>query len=218
MGLQGFSREALLAREVGLRDPLRRASAALSSSFAARPGVFRLMWERRVPLAIAAAGLPWGAAAGYLAASTNAVPASTVRPALTALITASGAGPSVDEVIAIFGHNVLAFVLVAVLAVVTAGVSGFLLNFFPGFLLGYAAALSSWSVALGGIVPNGFVEIPAAVLAGGLAIQIGAATIHMRPTGGWTVRVLAAFADYFRALRWVIPALAVAAILEVRLG
>jgi hypothetical protein len=30
--------------------------------------------------------------------------------------------------------------------------------------------------------------------------------------------VLAANADYLRALRWLIPALAVAAILEVRLG
>jgi uncharacterized membrane protein SpoIIM required for sporulation len=218
MGLQGFSREALLAREVGLREPLRRASAAMRSSFAGRPGMFRLLWQRRFPLAIAAAALPWGAAAGYLAASTNAIPSSTVKPVLSSLISASGGGMSVDEAVAIFSHNVLAFVLVAMLAIVTAGMSGFLLNFFPGFLLGYAAAVSSWSIALAGIVPNGFVEIPAAVIAGGLAIQISAATIHMEPSGGWTARVLAAFADYVRALRWLIPALAVAAVLEVRLG
>ena len=218
MGLRGFSREALLARESGLRDPLKRARAAVRSSFAGRPGLFRLIWQRRVPLAIAATGLPLGAAAGYLAGSTNAVPASTVKPVLSSLISAAGAGSSVDDVLAIFGHNLLAFALVAVLAVLTAGVTGFLLNFFPGFLLGYAAAVSSWSIALGGIVPNGLVEIPAAIIAGGLAIQIGAATIHMQPSGGWTARVLAAFADYARALRWLIPALAVAAVLEVRLG
>ena len=218
MGLQGFSREALLAREVGLRDPLKRARAALRASFENRPGLLRLIWERRAPIAIAAAGLPWGAAAGYLAATTNAVPASTVKPVLSSLISATGGGTGIDEALAIFGHNLLAFVIVAVLAVVTAGVSGFLLNFFPGFLLGYAAALSSWAIALGGIVPNGFVEIPAAIIAGGLAIQIGAATIHMQPSGGWTSRVMSGFADYIRALRWLIPALAVAAVLEFRLG
>jgi len=61
-------------------------------------------------------------------------------------------------------------------------------------------------------------EIPAAVIAGALAIQIGASAIHMEASGGWTARVLAATADYLRALRWLIPALAVAAILEVQLG
>jgi uncharacterized membrane protein SpoIIM required for sporulation len=102
--------------------------------------------------------------------------------------------------------------------VITAGVSGFALTFLPGFLLGYAAALSSWSVALGGVVPNGLVEIPAAIVGAGLVIQIGAAAIHMEPDGGWTARILAAYADYVRAFRWIVPALALAAILEVRFG
>src|SRR6266852_2353147 len=47
MGLSGFSREALLARDVGLRHPLRRAMAALRSSFENRPGIVRLIWSRR---------------------------------------------------------------------------------------------------------------------------------------------------------------------------
>src|SRR5689334_24323747 len=38
MGFSGFSREALLARDVGLRHPLRRAVRALAASFGARPG------------------------------------------------------------------------------------------------------------------------------------------------------------------------------------
>jgi len=40
----------------------------------------------------------------------------------------------------------------------------------------------------------------------------------MEASGGWTSRVLAAGADYLRALRWLLPALAVAAVLEVRFG
>src|SRR5712691_8744196 len=62
MGFNGFSREALLARDVGLRNPFRRAAAAVANSFARRPDLVRLLWMRRVPMLIAAAGFPIGAA------------------------------------------------------------------------------------------------------------------------------------------------------------
>jgi uncharacterized membrane protein SpoIIM required for sporulation len=178
----------------------------------------RLLWMRRVPIAIAAAGFPAGVLAGYLAGTTSAIPANVVKPVITSLVRSAGAGGAGEEAVAIFGHNVLAFLLVAGLAVLTAGVSGFLLTFAPGFILGFVAALTSWAFALGGIVPNGLVEIPAAIIAGGLAIHVGAATIHMDPAGGWTSRVLAALADYVRALRWLVPALALASVLEVFVG
>ncbi|HYL08781.1 MAG TPA: stage II sporulation protein M, partial [Candidatus Udaeobacter sp.] len=219
MGFAGFSREQMLARDAGLRDPLQRAALAIRSSFAGRPGLPALIWDRRMPILVAGAGFPAGALAGYLAGSSSAVPAVVVRPVISSLVRSSGgdSGPLV-EAVAIFGHNVLAFVIVALLAIFTAGVSGFLLTFAPGFLLGFAAALSSWSLALTGIVPNGLLEVPAAIIAGGLAIHIGAAAIHMDAHGGWSGRVLAAVADYVRALRWLVPALAVAAALEVFIG
>ena len=167
---------------------------------------------------LAALGFPIGALAGYLAGSTGAIPAVVVRPVLSSLVRSAGSGGAFEEAIAIFAHNVLALIFVAVLAILTVGLSGFLLTFAPGFLLGFAAALSSWTVALTGIVTNGLVEIPAAIIAGGLAIQVGATTIHMDASGGWSARVLKALADYVRALRWLVPALAVAAVLEVWLG
>jgi hypothetical protein len=40
----------------------------------------------------------------------------------------------------------------------------------------------------------------------------------MDPRGGWSARVLLALADYVRALRWLVPGLAVAAAIEVLLG
>jgi uncharacterized membrane protein SpoIIM required for sporulation/ABC-type transport system involved in multi-copper enzyme maturation permease subunit len=218
MGFRGFSREALLARDAGLQDPLRRALRAVRSSFDARPGLLRLVWMRRTPMLIAAAGFPAGALAGYLAGASSAIPSAVVKPVLTSLVSSTGDGSRLDEALAIFSHNVLAFVLVAVFSILTAGLTGFLLTFAPGFLLGFAAALSSWGLALTGIVPNGLVEIPAAIIAGGLAIQVGATAIHMDPRGGWTARVMAALADYVRALRWLVPALAVAAVLEVFFG
>jgi hypothetical protein len=218
MGFNGFSREALLAREVGLRRPLHRAGAAVRRSFNNRPGIARLIWRRRVPMLIAAAGFPAGIGAGFLAGITSAIPAGVVRPVFSSLITSSSGGGKVEEFAAIFGHNLLAFVLVGLLAIVTAGLSGFALTFAPGFLVGFAAALSSWTIAMSGIVPNGLVEIPVALVAGGLAIHIGAAAIHMDPRGGWTARVMLALADYVRALRWLVPGLAVAAALEVLVG
>ena len=218
MGFNGFSREALLARDVGLRHPLRRAVAAVARSFEGRPGLLRLVWMRRVPMLIAAAGFPLGAAIGYVAGATNAIPTQVVSPVLSSLVRSAGGGGPIEGAIAIFAYNLLAFILVAILAIVTVGVSGFLVTFAPGFLLGFAAALSSWTFALTGIVPNGLVEIPAAIIAGGLAIQVGATAIHMDANGGWTARVLAAVADYVRALRWLVPALAVAAVLETSLG
>ena len=218
MGLAGFSREALLAREVGLRKPLQRAIGAVRWSLRERPGIVRLVWLRRLPVAVAAIGFMAGVGVGFLAGKTAAIPGPVVRPVLSSLINASGGATQGQQVLGIFGHNLLAFVLAAVLAIFTAGLSGFALTFLPGFLLGYAAALSSWSVALAGVVLNGLVEIPAAVVAGGLAIHIGAAAIHMEPNGGWTARALIAFADYARALRWLVPALALAAVLEVRFG
>ena len=218
MGFEGFSREALLAREAGLRNPFRRAAAAIRLSFESRPSLSRLLWMRRVPLAIAAAGLPAGALIGYLAGSTGAIPTSVVRPVLSSLVSSVSQDSTLEQGVAIFAHNLLALVLVALLAILTVGVSGFLLTFAPGFLLGFAAALSSWTIALTGIVPHGLVEIPAAIIAGGLVIYIGASAIHMEPQGGWSARVLAALADYVRALRWLVPALGVAAALEVLLG
>ncbi len=219
MGFSGFSREQMLARDAGLRHPLRRAWAAIRASYGARPAFGHLLWARRVPLLVAAAGFPIGAAIGYLAGSSNAIPSVIVRPVISSLVRSTGStdGPVV-QVFAIFSHNLFAFLLVAALAIVTAGLSGFLLTLAPGFLLGFAAAISSWSVALSGIVPNGLVEVPAAIIAGSLAIHIGATALHMDARGGWSDRVLAAFADYVRALRWLVPALAVAAVLEVFAG
>src|SRR5713101_8383988 len=72
MGLAGFSREALLARDVGLRKPVQRATAAIRWSFSGRPGIVRLVWLRRLPIAVAAAGFLAGMGVGFLAGRTGA--------------------------------------------------------------------------------------------------------------------------------------------------
>src|SRR2546427_10997385 len=111
MGLAGFSREALLAREVWLRKPLRRAMAAVRWSFGGRPGIVRLVWLRRWPVGLAAVGFAGGAGVGFLAGKTAAVPGAVVKPVLSSLIRAAGGAAQGPELLGIFGRHLLALVL-----------------------------------------------------------------------------------------------------------
>ncbi|GAC1654624.1 MAG: hypothetical protein NVS9B1_06060 [Candidatus Dormibacteraceae bacterium] len=212
MGLGGFSREALLAREAGVKQPLRRARRAVGAAFREAPTGLALLRARLVPILAALAGFPVGAGLGYLAG--GALPAKFAAPIAAALLAAGGRPDPAGLALTVFLHNLLAIVVAGLLAAVTVGLTGFLITALPGALVGYAAALSSWSLALTGILPNGLIEIPIAAIAGGLAIHIGAATIHMDPDGGWTRRVIGAQAELAKALIWMIPLLAVAALLE----
>jgi uncharacterized membrane protein SpoIIM required for sporulation len=216
MGLQGFSREALLARETGSRDRLRRAGRALAGAYRQAPAGIALLRARAVPIAAALISFPVGAGLGYLAAGV--IPATVARPVLGALLASAANHDPAGLALTIFLHNLLAILLAALFAGATLGLSGYLLTALPGALVGYAAALSSWGLALAGILPSGLLEIPAAAIAGGLAIHIGATVIHMEPDGGWTRRLIAAEAELFKALVWLVPLLAVAAVLEAYLN
>src|SRR5438270_7982388 len=82
MGFNGFSREALLARDAGLGHPMRRAMGVVRASFGRRPAFLRLIWMRRIPVLIAAAGFPIGALGGFVGGSSGAIPPAGVRPVL----------------------------------------------------------------------------------------------------------------------------------------
>jgi len=216
MGLGGFSREALLARETGSRNRLRRAARAVAAAYRQAPSGLALVRARSVPVLSSLVAFPVGAGLGYLAAGI--LPGQVMRPVLgTLLASAAGTDPA-GLAVAIFLHNLLAIVLAGLLAGVSLGFTGYLLTALPGALVGYAAAVSSWGLALTGILPNGLIEVPVAAIAGGLAINIGAAVIHLEPDGGWTRRVLGAQAELAKALLWMVPLLAVAAVLEAFLS
>jgi uncharacterized membrane protein SpoIIM required for sporulation len=212
MGLGGFSREAMLSRESGSTQRLRRAGRTLAAAYREAPAGVALLLARRLPILTALLAFPLGAGLGYLAA--GALPRAVVRPALAALLASGAASDPASLALAIFIHNLLAILLAGLLAAVTVGLSGYFLTALPGALVGYAAALSSWGLALSGILPNGLIEVPVAAIAGGLAIHIGAAVIHLEPEGGWLRRVIGAQAELAKALLWLVPLLAVAAVLE----
>jgi uncharacterized membrane protein SpoIIM required for sporulation len=211
MGLNGFSRDALLSREAGGAHRLKRALKMVRDAFAAAPAGLGLLRARWAPILSSLLAFPAGALVGYLAAS--AIPRGVARPVLATLLAATPSDPAALAV-AVFLHNLLAILVAGLFAGITVGLTGYLLTALPGALVGYAAALSSWGLALAGIFPNGLVEIPVAAIAGGLAIHIGASVIHLEPRGGWTRRLLVAEAELVKALVWMVPLLAVAALLE----
>ena len=212
MGLGGFSREALLSRDAGTKGRLRRAKRALADAYGKAPGGLTLIRARLVPILASLLAFPVGAGLGYLAAGV--LPGRVVGPVLSSVLAAAGRPDPASLALAVFLHNLLAIVVAGLLAAVTVGLTGYLLTALPGALVGYAAAVSSWSLALTGILPNGLIEIPVAAIAGGLAIHIGASAIHMEPDGGWTRRLLGAQAELAKALLWLVPLLAIGALLE----
>jgi uncharacterized membrane protein SpoIIM required for sporulation len=212
MGLGGFSREALLSRESGTTHRLRRLGRALADAYRRAPAGPALLRARRWPILSSLLAFPVGAVLGYLAA--GALPQQFMKPALNTLLASSAAPNPLSMAADIFLHNLLAIVLAGLLATVTIGLTGYLLTALPGALVGYAAAFSSWGLALTGILPNGLIEIPLAAVAGGLAIHVGASVIHMEPEGGWLRRMLDAEVELAKALLWMVPLLALAALLE----
>jgi uncharacterized membrane protein SpoIIM required for sporulation len=216
MGLRGFSREALLSRETGGRDRLRGAVRTVAAAFQKAPSGPALLRARAGPILSALAAFPLGAVLGYLAAGL--VPAGLARPLVAAVGAAADRSDPISVAVGIFGHDLVALIVAGVLAGVTMGLTGYLLTAVPGAVLGYLAAVSSWGLAVAGILPGALIEIPVAAIAGGLAIHIGATVIHMKRDGGWTRRLLAAEAELVKALLWLGPLLLLGAVLEAYLG
>ncbi len=211
MGLGGFSREALLAREVGGKGLARRAARATATAFRQAPAGRSLVRARWLPILLSALAFPVGAGLGYLGAGPLSHKwGSDIAGAI--------GGPSHRDLagaaLSIFAGDLLAVLIAGLLAALTLGFTGYLITGVPGALLGYAAALSSWPVALAADFPHLLIHLPVAAVAGGLAIQIGASVIHMEPDGGWLARVVTAQAALARALLWLVPLLAAGALLQ----
>jgi uncharacterized membrane protein SpoIIM required for sporulation len=120
-------------------------------------------------------------------------------------------------------QNVRVLVLATFLAIFTFGVLGLIFTCLPFAVLGYvmgnisAAGISPWPFVLA-IVPHGVAEIPAIMIAGAAALQLG--SIVTRPPRNMSVGEawLRQFADTVKLGSAVVfPLLIVAAFLEVHL-
>jgi uncharacterized membrane protein SpoIIM required for sporulation/ABC-type transport system involved in multi-copper enzyme maturation permease subunit len=121
-------------------------------------------------------------------------------------------------------HNVRAILLATLLGIFTFGVLGVLVLMFPFVIIGYfmtslaRVGISPLSFLTAFILPHGWIEIPAILLAGAAILQLGATLAT--PSPGRTIgeALLRSLADWARVmLAVVLPLLLLAASLEVLL-
>ena len=130
---------------------------------------------------------------------------------------------SITGVTTVWLHNLRAIGLAALAGLFTFGVVGILVVMLPFVVIGFFMAtvaqmgLSPGLFLLGFVLPHGILEIPAIILAGATALQLGA-TLTAPARGHTTISeaLLRSLADWARVMvALVIPMLFLAAILEV---
>ena len=129
--------------------------------------------------------------------------------------------PSFD-VGGILFHNLRVLVLEALLGLFSFGTIALVLLAIPIAIIGFFAGevplmgASPWLFVATFILPHGIVELPAAILATGMALRLGASVISPPPGLNLAQGVLAALADFIKVLVFLVfPLLVIAAMLEV---
>jgi uncharacterized membrane protein SpoIIM required for sporulation len=234
IGLRLFNREELLGNELDVLDlrwaarmfwdAFRRDASSLGDWYR---GVLGYSLRRiRIPILITLTILAVGFVAGYRYAAIFTLPGEFFNWQASSAEFADALRRfgmfSTTGWIKIFGINLRAVAIAALLGLFTLGVLGEILLMAPIAIIGYFAG----NVALAGkdplmllgalVAPHGVLEIPAALIAGGAMLQLGMAAISL-PKGsslgeGW----IKALAEWFRiTFGLVIPLLFTAAALEV---
>jgi uncharacterized membrane protein SpoIIM required for sporulation len=121
----------------------------------------------------------------------------------------------------IFAHNVEVLLLAGLAAVISLGVFSILMLMVPIALVGFIGGQVAWlgysplTFLAAFVLPHGLFELPAAIIATGFALRIGASITAPRP--GLTVGegLVAALADFVKVFVFlVVPLLLVAAFVE----
>jgi uncharacterized membrane protein SpoIIM required for sporulation/ABC-type transport system involved in multi-copper enzyme maturation permease subunit len=242
MGARLFNREEILSREM---DELNlRGLARTFWGFATegrgrfsivrfyRRDVFSLLFRNRTAISVTTLVMLIGIVLGAAAATQYPIPASVLglnnldpdafRRSLSDM-PSLGLLPSFNTR-AIFTNNVRSLAGAGLLGLFSFGSLALILLLIPMAIIGFFAG-EIWTMGanplqflLAFILPHGIFELPAAILATALALQMGASLIS--PRGNLTAgqSLLAAFADFVRAFVFVvIPVLFVAAYIEANI-
>lgn len=234
MGLHLFNREELLGRELDVLDLrwawrvfwegfIRRATGPLDWFF----GVYRSsvlpLWRSVLLVAIAlisaySIGLDL---ANSFALPTDLMRFNMIQDSLGAHFQAFGFFSSRGALL-IFLSNLRALALAAILGVFTFGVMAVVLLMAPVAIIGYFAGNaasagmdpSRFLTAL--VLPHGLFEIPAALLAGAVILEVGMSLMRPDPNRSLGRRWIGAVAEAMRVgVALILPLLAMAAIMEV---
>jgi uncharacterized membrane protein SpoIIM required for sporulation/ABC-type transport system involved in multi-copper enzyme maturation permease subunit len=238
MGIQTFNREEILAREVDEINPKRIAQNFIRQFQTEGKFSLRGLVVQDVPRIVRTNGLPIGIttlalvaifALGWYYAIVYPLPKAALPPLRVQADFMTGAPgaelafmPQINTP-AIFLHNARTLALAAMLGVVSFGTLALLLLMAPIGLVGFLAS----EVAGAGtnpilflvafILPHGIFEIPAAILATGLALRAGATMISGARRGA-NAGLTGALADWVKVfIVVVLPLLLIAAFVEANI-
>lgn len=247
MGVRIFNREEILSREmdqINLRRIARSFAGyftrppelALKRDAAGRLDVVR-MYRHDIPALIGRQWLPLLIVCGTLAAAVvvgSAYAAEFPLPAGVLRLESLPQDAFEDlpqvgflphfNVSGVFFNNLRSLALAGVLALFSFGVLAVVLLMTPlamvGFFAAQVGALGYSPLAFVGafILPHGIIEMPAAIIATGFALRIGAALVS--PPAGLDVGqgLLLVLADFLKVfLLLVVPLLLIAALIEVHI-
>ncbi len=239
MGVRLFNREEILAREMDDLNPrgllrkfwdfLTDGRGRFSLMRFYRDDLPALLARNRGAIAVVIFVLLAGTVLGWVYAMVYQLPPGTLM--LDRLT-----GPSFRETLqrapaigflprfntsAIFWNNVRSLAAAGLLGVFSFGALALILLLIPMAIVGFFAGqlwlngYNALTFVLTFIVPHGVLELPAAILATALALQMGASVIAPRSNLTAGESLLAALADFVRAFIFVIvPVLLIAAFIE----
>lgn len=238
MGIQTFNREEILAREVDEINPKRmlgnfvnqfRTDGKFSLRGLVLRDVPRILGANRLPIALTALALVAIFALDWYYASLYTLPSEIMQPLRVQADFATSA-PGADLAFlpqintpSIFYHNARTLVLSTLAGIISFGAGALLLLMAPigvvGFLTSVVASAGTNPLTFFAafILPHGIFELPAAVIATGLALRLGATVISGARRGA-NSGFSAALADWIKVFVIVVlPLLLIAAFVESNL-
>ncbi len=238
MGVRTFNREELLGREMDELNLMAGIKKWWRLTLARRTEgprrsiwrwyceeVFPVIWRARFAIVLLVVTMAGGYVIGVRYAGIYAIPAEVFivdnwyQRFAEILIETGLHGPT--GILLVLGQNLRTLAIASVLATFTLGMLAVLILMIPPVLVGYlvtqmVAAGMEPAVLWAALLPHSMIEIPAAILAGAVAVRLGASVLAP-PQGktlgeGW----MAALSDATRLwVALILPLLVVAAIIEV---
>jgi uncharacterized membrane protein SpoIIM required for sporulation len=239
MGVRNFNRESLLGGEIddlnlprGIKNlwrlVLARNDDTPHSAWAwYRDEVLAVVWQVRGAIVLIIIAMLAGYAIGYRYTEVYPLPSVVFNTGdwsrrFSAMLELSGLQGG-SGVLLVLGQNVRALAIASVLATFSFGAMAVLILMLPtgilGFLMGQMSAAGlAPAVLLATVLPHSLIEIPAAIIAGAVAVRLGASVITPPPGRtvgqGWMLALADAVRLWFLL---ILPLLLVASIAEIYL-
>lgn len=241
MGIRNFNREDLLGHEIDELHLGKGIKRLYHLTLARREGgprrsvwqwyreeILNVIWQSRIPIVLLAVAIVAGYFIGgrfgniYELPGLSTLDGGDWYTSFQSVLYQIGFN-SPRGILLIAGQNIRALFIASVLAVFSLGVLAVLILMIPFILIGYigvqmnTAGLGA-NVLAAAVLPHSFLEIPAVLIAGALAIRLGASVLAPRPGEGISGNWLRAFADAIRVW-WllILPLLVAAAAVEIYL-